>query len=153
MRYKKLIITIFFSCTIYIVNAQNYNNAIGLRIGGNSNIGGVGVDYKHFFNESKAINVLFAFKDPVGFGATYQVHNNLNQLEGLQWFYGGGAYLTFAKPNGGFGLLGNIGLEYSFSEVPINIAIDWKPEFALAPSAGIDINTFGFTIRVALDKK
>jgi hypothetical protein len=152
MSYKKSFLTIFLISTICLVQAQNYKNALGLRIGGNSAIGGVGVDYKHFFNESNAINVTFAFKEPAGLGATYQIHKSLNQLDGLQWFYGGGAYFTFEKPSGGFGLLGNIGLEYSFTGIPINITLDWKPEFALAPSVGADFNSFGFTIRVALDK-
>ncbi len=152
MSYKKSILTILLISIICLLQAQSYKNALGLRIGGNSDIGGVGVDYKHFFNESNAVNITFAFKDPVGLGATYQVHKSLNQLEGLQWFYGGGAYLSFSKPNGGFGLLGHIGLEYNFTGVPINIGLDWKPEFALAPSVGADFNTFGFTIRVALDK-
>jgi hypothetical protein len=151
---RKIVFIIFILVLVTIVShAQPYKNAIGFRISGNSSVGGAGVSYKHFLKDNKAIEGIFSFKDPVGIAALYQVHKDLSLLENLTWFYGGGAYISFSKPDVGFGLLGNVGVDYRFDAIPLNLSIDWKPEFALAPKAGLNFNTFGFTLRVILDKK
>ncbi len=66
---------------------------------------------------------------------------------GLRWFYGGGGYLAFGKEFDAaknaeetktlFGAQGVIGLDYKFSNLPLNLALDWKPELNLVS----DINS------------
>jgi hypothetical protein len=111
------------------------------------------VSFKHFLNETNAVEGIFSIKDPVGLGVLYQIHKNWNVLDNLSWFYGAGGYVSFSKPNAGFGLLGAIGVDYKFDQIPLNLAIDWKPEIALAPKAGLNFNTFGLSLRVILDKR
>ena len=67
-------------------------------------------------------------------------------MEHLNWYYGGGAHIGFWNGNNVkwgtagtsytvIGIDGILGIEYSFSEAPINIGIDWKPA----------INIIGYT--------
>ncbi len=69
----------------------------------------------------------------------------------LSWFYGGGGYLSFNNPKTGFGVLGNVGLDYKFEGIPINLAIDFKPEINFAPKVNPNFNTFGFAIRYVIN--
>jgi hypothetical protein len=144
---------IAYSFFFTTASAQPYKNAVGLRISGTSSVGGAGATFKHFFNETKAIEGIFSFKDPVAIGALYQVHSNWSIMNNLQWYYGGGAFVSFSKPDAGIGVMGVIGVDYKFENLPLNIALDWKPEFAFAPKAAPYFNTFGVSIRVVLDKK
>jgi hypothetical protein len=145
-----LLLLIFISAAS---NAQLYKNALGLRVSGVSSLGGPGVTFKHYLNETSAVEAIFSFKDPIGLGAMYQVHKPWNVIANLNWYYGGGAFVTFSKPSVGFGGMGIIGVDYKFEELPLNIALDWKPELALAPTVTPNFNTFALSLRVTLDKK
>jgi hypothetical protein len=146
-----LALTVIFFTTR--TQAQVYKNAIGLRISGTSSVGGAGATYKHFLTEKTAIEGIFSFKDPVGLGALYQVHNDWAVMNNLKWYYGAGAFVSFSRPDAGFGALGVIGLDYKFDNLPLNLSLDWKPEIAFAPKAALNFNTFGVSLRVVLDKK
>jgi hypothetical protein len=66
----------------------------------------------------------------------------------LRWYFGFGGHVGFwngdytrgwGDPGVGYtviGIDGILGLEYSFSEVPINIGIDWKPAYNLSGYTG-----------------
>lgn len=149
-----LLFILFVSLISTSTNAQQlYKNALGLRISGVSSLGGPGVTYKHYLNDKAAVEAIFSFKDPVGIGAMYQVHKPWNVITNLNWYYGGGAFVTFSKPSMGAGGMGVIGVDYKFDNLPLNIALDWKPEIALAPKATLNFNTFGLSLRVTMDKK
>ena len=67
----------------------------------------------------------------------YQVHNNLEGLDGLQWYYGAGAGVYFWNYDQGFAgdnttsttfsLQGYLGLDFTLKEAPINFTLDWVP--------------------------
>jgi len=42
---------------------------------------------------------------------------------------------------------GILGLEYTFSEAPINLSLDWKPEIELTPYNGFIPGEGGFSVR------
>ena len=151
---RKKILGLFAAVLLYgASHAQIYKNAVGLRISGGSNLGGAGATYKHYLNEQAAIEAIFAFRDPVGVGAMYQLHKPWNVLDNLNWYYGGGAFVTFGKENVGAGGMGVIGVDYKFDNLPLNIALDWKPELAFAPKFSPNFNTFGLSIRYVFNKK
>ncbi len=128
------------------LSAQSYSSAIGLRLGYPA-----AVSYKFFMNETSAIELYASYRrrgvysyhwTAFGLGGTFQVHNDLSSIAaGMQWFYGGGAGLSFFswsddayfKDEGSLGISihGTIGLDYKFAEAPVNISLDWKPTFAL----------------------
>lgn len=157
MNRKHLLTLLFVILVSFISNStsaqQLYKNALGLRISGVSSLGGPGVTFKHYLNDKAAVEAIFSFKDPVGIGAMYQLHKPWNVLPNLNWYYGGGAFVTFSKPSIGAGGMGVIGVDYKFDNLPLNIALDWKPEIVLAPEVGVNFNTFGLSLRVTLDKK
>jgi len=75
-----------------------------------------------------------------GFDITglYEKHDRAFEADRLRWFYGFGAHIGFyngdyvewGSPGSTYNVLGIdgiIGLEYSFTEAPINLGIDLKP--------------------------
>lgn len=145
-------------CISGVGSAQTseYKTSLGVRLSSSPAIVSNSISLKHFLNERSAVEVLFAFGDPLAIGALYQVHKPLG-TEGLKWFYGGGGYLGFVKtynpvkdrhetdPN--FGAQGVLGLDYKFANAPINLSIDWKPELNLVSDINFEPAAVGFTAR------
>jgi hypothetical protein len=134
---KKLIFTVIFLLGIFSIHeiaAQNYNSAVGIR-------GGFGFTgtYKKFINENNALEVYAGLASYGGFvaGAMYQIHKPLTALEveGLDWYFGGGVYAGtwgsygFGSSHFFLGLNGVIGLDYTFEKYPLNISADFAPGF------------------------
>ena len=65
------------------------------------------------------------------------MHQPLDEVfSGLQWYYGGGGFIGLwsagNSENGTrIGIAGNLGLDYAFEDIPLNISLDWIPSFAL----------------------
>jgi hypothetical protein len=71
--------------------AQDYKSAVGLRLGSP-----LAVSYKTFISESSAIEGYVGYRGFSGFSwitinGAYQIHNDISSVDGLQWYYGGGA--------------------------------------------------------------
>ncbi len=146
---KKTILMTLLMAFAFLVNdasAQSFGSAIGVRLGAP-----LSITYKTFLNESNAIEVMGGTR---GFGsgvtqyrwyqlgAAYQVHKPLNvgAVEGLNWYFGGGASVYFWNFNdsfvgegssSSFGLQGYLGLSYTFENTPINLSVDWVPTYFL----------------------
>lgn len=142
----------FFVLTLFCVSiaftslqGQDYQKAIGLRFGYP-----VSLSYKMFLGGSNnAVEAFINYRSQkvfsygwtrVGLGAGYQVHNPITSVDGLQWYYGGGASLYFWSYDDGFadfddeanlsfGIQGYLGLDYKFADAPVNISLDWVPTF------------------------
>ena len=130
------ILTLLLSLN-YAASAQHYDRAVGLR-------GGLltGVTYKQFVTDQAAVEGIMAWRWR-GFEVTglYEMHNPAFEVDGLMWYYGAGGHVGFYgnysrhpwydnSYRGGMtvGIDGIIGLEYTFTDLPINISLDWKPE-------------------------
>lgn len=135
---KIVIVCLIVVCLGSIVNAQDYRTGIGLRGGFES-----GLTVKHFTHEKSALEFILSSRWR-GFELTglYEVHIQAFDVERLKWFVGFGAHVGFwngdypykywGTPGTSYtvvGLDGILGLEYSFTEVPINLSLDWKPAF------------------------
>jgi len=127
---------------VTIASAQDYKTGVGLRGGLSS-----GLTIKHFISSNKAIEGLIATRwQGLELTGLYEVHNNAFDVDRLNWYYGGGAHLGFWDGNSSWGNLGQnytvlgidgiLGIEYNFSEAPINIGLDWKPAFNLTGYSG-----------------
>jgi hypothetical protein len=130
-----------------------YDKAAGLRLGW-----GFAVTGKKFIQDNNAIELIANYRSfgSRGFSwswlsitGLYQIHNPLdNVMEGLQWYYGGGANITlysgdydlYDNDQGGttFGIAGNLGLDYKFEDVPVNVSLDWIPVFSFGYDFGGD---------------
>jgi hypothetical protein len=154
---KNTITTFMISlCFVTLSIAQDYNTGIGLRAGPFT-----GLTVKHFISEKAALEGLFASRWR-GFEVTglYEIHNRAFDLDRLKWYYGFGAHAGFYDGNythnrwgergrqyNVFGLDGILGLEYSFTEIPFNVSIDWKPTFNFYGYSGFWGDGGAFSIR------
>lgn len=68
----------------------------------------------------------------------YQHHFPIEGVSGLKWYVGGGASVFFWSYDDAFirgyssttlGVMGVAGLDYKFSEAPVNLSVDWVPTF------------------------
>lgn len=135
---KKVLVTILFSSILLTLStsAQNYDNAVGLRLGW-----GLGGSIKHFFDESKAVEGIVqiggVYTNYTQITGLFQIHKPLDEVTpGLQWYFGGGGFVgffsgVFSTYSTRIGIAGNIGLDYAFEDLPLNISLDWVPGIAI----------------------
>jgi hypothetical protein len=129
-------IAIFFFCTLNLAQAQDYRTGAGARLGTP-----FGVSLKHFIGEQSALEGIAAIRfGGINLTGLYQYHFDIDAVERLRWYVGGGAHLGFYNHilYGNFsqtgvtsviGIDGIIGIEYAFEDIPIVAALDWKPAF------------------------
>ena len=122
-------------------NAQDYNTAVGIRFGYPTSLSA-----KKFLSENNAIEGILGFRSYsfysyINVSALYLVHKPIVSVEGLKWYFGGGGNLNlfsfkdnFIGDNSsslGVGIVGALGLDYRFKDLPINVSIDWLPVFSI----------------------
>lgn len=149
MRIKKVFVLSLFSALIaFQTEAQNYNVAIGLK-GAFQGWGALNV--KGFIGRNNALEgTIGGGRNFVWAEMLYEWQNTTGLIEGLDWYLGAGGVLgtwndgyfntgNNFKYNRGFhlGARGVIGLDYTFSDFPINLALDTGPYIGL-------INSYGF---------
>lgn len=140
---KKFAIAIFFVLIFSTLSAQNYRNAIGVRLGLGS-----GLTFKTFLTNSSALEFIAAYQiEERGYGVTglYEIHNyRAIGASHLALVYGLGAHCNF-YPKGSqyknrneiiypdntlvIGVDGIFGIDYYVASLPINWGIDIKPMF------------------------
>lgn len=135
MKTTILSVLLFF-CVSFSSFSQDYQTGIGFR-GGLYN----GITIKHFMGSNTAFEGLITSRwEGVEFTGLYEIHNQFGRIDRLNAYYGVGAHLGFWNGDNtswgtpgtqytAFGIDGILGLEYSFREIPINLSLDWKPEF------------------------
>ena len=139
---KKLIFSLaVVFCSYFAAQAQDYQSAIGVRLGFPSSL-----SFKHFISEKGALEGMLGFRSYSGYswiniGGLYEHHNSFPSAEGLRWYYGGGASVFMYRFDNGFlrdddanvsiGIMGVLGLDYKFTNAPVNLSLDWSPVFVL----------------------
>lgn len=156
---KKLLYSLLVFAMMAIASdsfAQGYNTSVGLRLGVGS-----GITVKHFLNENAAIEgILYTRWGGVTVTGLYQVHNDIREVRGLRWFYGGGAHIgTWGTRNGNqpwgdqsrsytvIGLDGIIGMDYKIQNAPINLSMDYKPAINLIGYTGFWGDEIALSVR------
>ena len=142
-----LVITLLFSAVKS--SAQDYRFSMGLRLSNSIPTLNNSVSGKYFVTDKNAVEGLIAFGSRFGVGALLEIHDKLD-VEGLSWFYGAGAYLGFENKNAYVGPTGIIGLDYKFTNVPINLSLDWKPELDIVPAVNFVPQAFALSVRFTL---
>ncbi|MEM9848792.1 MAG: hypothetical protein AAF847_12940 [Bacteroidota bacterium] len=121
--------------------AAQYKTAAGVRLGWPSSL-----SFKHFINDSDAIEVHASFRTRSSFfrrfyiDAAYQKHYSLDKVaDGLRWYAGGGLgfrdwrFESLAQrelfTGKVFLLRGYVGTEYTFKRIPLVVGLDWTPYF------------------------
>ncbi len=110
--------------------AQPYQSAIGGRLGYP-----FAVSYKFFVSDPGAFEIFGGprgYKRDNGFSLNglYQHHFPITGANYLSFYLGGGLGLQLWNNRGtNAALLGNLGLDYKFVNLPLNIGLDWVPVF------------------------
>ena len=137
MKKLLLVIGLLFTATFSVNSQEVSDNAIGIRFGDNSGLGGE-ISYQKKMNEINRLEINLGLrntKNSDSFKAT-GIYQWVWSLENrFNWFAGFGAGIGSVKAGGisetfFFGT-GNIGIEYNF-ESPILISLDYRPEFGFS---------------------
>jgi hypothetical protein len=133
MRLKKLLfVTVLIAAFTTTLNAQQYGNAFGVRLGYDS-----GLTFKRFFSPSNAAEFILS-TSPNYFQLTglYEYQLPVEGVNNLDWYVGLGAHLGSIHKNKddykNSSLIGadlTAGLEDVFPRAPFNVSLDWKPSF------------------------
>jgi hypothetical protein len=149
-----LLILVILSLSSFQANAQEYQTAIGAKFyAGSGSVGGLNI--RHSIAEHTALEgSLLFFSGGVGLEGLYEYQGPINGAPGLQYFVGGGALLAigsgrFNENSTGFALRLTGGVDYRFSDVPIDLSLGFDPIFFLVPSTGSNL-ALGIGIRYVL---
>ncbi len=142
-----ILILFIFCC--HPANAQGYKVAVGVRLSNSSPTLANGITAKTFLTDTDVAEAIFSFGTRFGFGLLYEKHKPL-PIPGLSWLYGGGLYLGFEDRQTYFGPTALIALDYKFTDVPINLTLDYKPELDLTPETRFIPDAFALSIRFTI---
>jgi hypothetical protein len=140
---KKIILSAFMLFGLaFSAQAQDISkNALGLRLGDNDGFGGE-ISYQRGLSKNNRLELDLGWRnsrhvDAIKIVGLYQWVWNIDG--GFNWYAGvGGGLGSWSydgpgepDPDGGTILLaaGDIGIEYNFDEVPIQLSLDFRPEF------------------------
>lgn len=159
---KKIVVALFAIIAVSsAVSAQDYRSALGVRLSSSAAMVNNSISFKQFISDKTAIEAYFSFGDPLALGAMLEFHKPLAP-SGLRYYYGVGGYLGFVKttntttqktttdPN--IGAQGVIGLDYKFTNVPLNLSLDWKPELNIVNDINFEPAAIGLTARFTFGK-
>lgn len=155
-----LLLMLMLSVPAKLQAQTDYTTALGLRLSPF-----YGFTVKHFLNNEHAVEGLLhtrwnAFK----ITGLYEVHKAAFDEPGLYVYFGGGAHLGVAnkryygrdypESRGVLGLDGILGLEYNIQErdIPLNLSLDWKPVFNLAPYSGLFGSEAALSVRYMIKR-
>ena len=156
-RMKKHILLSFSLAFIFMTqlataqeNNTDYRFGVGVRLSTAAPTISNSVSVKYFMYNGNALEGLISFGSRFGIGGLYEFHKPINSAPGLQWFFGGGAYVGFQSGDTYLGPTGVIGLDYKFTNIPLNLSLDWKPELDFLPKINFVPDALAFTARFTI---
>jgi hypothetical protein len=145
---RKLFTVAFFlvASSFLVAKAQDYKVALGVRLSSASPTLSNAITLKYNMTQQHSLEGIVSFGSRFGIGGLYEI-NKVTTVSGLNWFYGGGAYVGFEDGNTYLGPTGIIGLDYKFPSIPLNLSLDWKPELDFIPSINFVPDAFALSAR------
>jgi len=115
---------------------------------------------KLFLREHAALEGILRYNGAGGVGTNlafsglYEYHNEVSSIEGLRWYLGGGGHVNYfswdqdyGDPVTTFAVVGIVGLEYKFKDLPIAISADWQPAYILSNDVGFSAENGGIGVK------
>jgi hypothetical protein len=127
--------------------APPYKVAIGIRFSSAAPTLSNSVTVRYFMNDRDALEGLVSFGTRFGIGGLFERYQLIGATPAFTWFYGAGAYLGFQDRNTFLGPTGIVGMDYKFSNAPINLSLDWKPELDIIPAINFVPDAFALSVR------
>lgn len=128
--------------------AQDYKMGLGARFTNAPATVNNAISLRYFVNQQAALEGLLSF-DPLTIGVLYERFRPLAGSR-LNWFIGGGGYVSLGKGDNVLGAAGIVGLDYAFKGAPVNISLDWKPELNLIKDVNFEAAAVGLGVRFIL---
>ena len=138
---KKYFLVIIVVAGFSTANAQE----LGIRFG-NVTGGNVAIDGIFSMGEFSRIHADVSFGNGVGIDVLWDFLYRPLPGEAFNWYVGAGPY-TFIGSNFELGVVGEIGLEYHFNEVPLAIGADWRPYFRIIDNTDFGAESVGLNVR------
>ncbi len=148
---KKLIVALFLTASLILISEQAQAQDRGFGIGAQVT-NPAGLSFKGWVSETGALASVMSFSISEN-NSTFYLHLdylNHKTYDELEWdfgymsyYYGGGARFIWreaAFDNSFFALRGPAGLNFNFTEVPVDFYIEIAPTFEVSPEF-----SFGFT--------
>lgn len=156
---KKITLPVLLLFAVVFANAQNigsnYKTAIGVKVFPTA------ISAKHFIKGENAVEgLLYLWEGGSRLTGLYEVHGNINPVEGLKWYIGGGGHIGYwnerwvlrnpkSKTGINIGLDGVLGVDYKIKGAPINISFDWQPSLNIIGDSWFEAGWGGLGIRFA----
>lgn len=151
---KFLLILVFLLLMAGTGNTQDYDIGIGIKVGMVP-----GISAKHFLTRYAAIEGIATYRWNGGnLTCLAEFHIPVFDTEGMYFYYGGGIHAgiwdsgiakdgtaTGHKLN--LGIDGIVGLEYVFSDVPLSLGVDWKPNWNIITNSRLVIDEISLSLR------
>jgi|RhiMetdeSRZDD1v2_1073273.scaffolds.fasta_scaffold42785_4 hypothetical protein len=131
------------------VPGPNYRLGLGVRLSNSTPTLNNSITGKYFVTDRSAVEGIISFGSRFGIGGLLEIHRPTN-IEGLKWFYGAGAYVGFENSDTYLGPTGILGIDYKFTNVPVNLSLDWKPELDIIPDINFVPDAFALSVRFTL---
>ena len=146
---KKIILSaIMLIGLAFTAEAQTISkNALGLRLGGNNGFGGE-ISYQRGLSKNNRLELDLGWRNRSNYNDNDYDDNAIKLAALYQWVWNiDGGFNWYAGVGGGVGnysyddsddkrysdtfvfAAGDIGIEYNFSEAPIQLSLDFRPEF------------------------
>lgn len=138
---KKYFLVIIVVAGFSTANAQELGIRFGSITGGN-----VAIDGIFSMGEFSRIHADVSFGNGVGIDVLWDFLYRPLPGEAFNWYVGAGPY-TFIGSNFELGVVGEIGLEYHFNEVPLAIGIDWRPYLRIIDNTDFGAEGVGLNVR------
>ena len=138
---KLLLIVAMVAATYTFSSAQE----VGIRFGDVSG-GNVAIDALFSTGQFSRIHADISFGDGVGIDVLWDFLYRPLGGEDFSWYAGVGPYIFINDPFW-FGVVGELGLEYQFENVPISLSFDWRPQLSIIDVTNLYMGGFGLNIR------
>ncbi|MDD4922002.1 MAG: hypothetical protein PHS30_05935 [Bacteroidales bacterium] len=139
----KKLFTVLAVCFAIATTAGAQKQALGLRVGGGSFFGAE-VSYQKDLGSANRLEADLGLESSgAALTGIYQWVWDLNSIaDGVKWYAGVGAGVRLSD-NIGAGLNGQIGIEYTLKEIPLQFSLDARPGWYFG-------NSYGFGAGAAL---
>jgi hypothetical protein len=137
------------SAILLMFSSFTFGQEIGIRFGEVTG-GNVAVDGVFSLGQFSRIHGDISFgNNGIGVDLLWDFIYQPLSGEAFKWYAGVGPFLNIQDPFG-LGVVGELGLDYHFNNVPISISADWRPSFRIIENTDFDVVGFGLNIRYVL---
>jgi hypothetical protein len=135
----------------FILSTTAGAQELGVRFG-NVSAGHVAIDGVYNFDKIGRVHADISFGNGgVGVDALWDFMYKPLSGESLNWYAGVGPYLRISDPFW-LGVVGEIGLEYKFSKLPVSLSVDWRPGLSIIETTDFYAKGFGINVRYVFGK-